>query len=160
VACDRSGEAKDEVLRITGRIADLAEVAAGSARRVAVNARRHLVRNPDQAKAGRLRQMINDLSDLNDLIGITDRVVDHARSRVEGAMASGATRIVSLHEPDARPIRKGRLGPPVEFGYQAQVADTTTASCWTTPLKPTTHPTPTRSSPPSSESNNRLIDPH
>lgn len=31
--------------------------------------------------------------------------------------------MVSLHEPDARPIRKGRLGRPVEFGHKAQVAD-------------------------------------
>ena len=30
---------------------------------------------------------------------------------------------MSLHEPDARPIRKGRLGKPVEFGYKAQVVD-------------------------------------
>jgi transposase, IS5 family len=28
-----------------------------------------------------------------------------------------------LHDPDARPIRKGRIGHPVEFGYKAQVAD-------------------------------------
>jgi IS5 family transposase len=34
---------------------------------------------------------------------------------------------VSLHDPHARPIRKGRLGKPVEFGYKfgykAQIAD-------------------------------------
>lgn len=30
-----------------------------------------------------------------------------------------------LHDPDARPIRKGRIGRPVEFGYKAQVADNT-----------------------------------
>ena len=30
---------------------------------------------------------------------------------------------MSLHDPDARPIRKGRLGKPVEFGYKAQVVD-------------------------------------
>jgi IS5 family transposase len=30
---------------------------------------------------------------------------------------------VSLHEPDARPIAKGRLGKPVEFGYKGQVVD-------------------------------------
>ena len=30
---------------------------------------------------------------------------------------------MSLHEPDARPIAKGRLGRPVEFGYKAQVCD-------------------------------------
>ena len=33
----------------------------------------------------------------------------------------GATRRVSLHDPDARPIAKGRLGKPVEFGHKAQV---------------------------------------
>ena len=38
-------------------------------------------------------------------------------------MPEGASRLVSLHDPDARPIRKGRLGKPVEFGYQAQVVD-------------------------------------
>jgi transposase, IS5 family len=38
-------------------------------------------------------------------------------------MPESATRLVSLHDPDARPIRKGRLGKPVEFGYKAQVAD-------------------------------------
>jgi IS5 family transposase len=38
-------------------------------------------------------------------------------------MPDGATRRVSLHEPDARPIAKGRLGRPVEFGYKAQVTD-------------------------------------
>jgi IS5 family transposase len=35
----------------------------------------------------------------------------------------GATRRVSLHDPDARPIAKGRLGKPVEFGHKAQVGD-------------------------------------
>ena len=35
----------------------------------------------------------------------------------------GATRQVSLHDPDARPIRKGRLGKPVEFGHKAQLVD-------------------------------------
>jgi IS5 family transposase len=30
---------------------------------------------------------------------------------------------VSLHDSDARPIAKGRLGKPVEFGYKAQVLD-------------------------------------
>ncbi len=38
-------------------------------------------------------------------------------------MPDGATRRVSLHDQDARPIAKGRLGKPVEFGYKAQVTD-------------------------------------
>jgi hypothetical protein len=30
---------------------------------------------------------------------------------------------MGLHESDARPIAKGRLGKPVEFGYKGQVVD-------------------------------------
>ena len=40
-----------------------------------------------------------------------------------GTTPDGATRRVSLHDPDARPIAKGRLGKPVEFGHKAQVVD-------------------------------------
>jgi transposase, IS5 family len=38
-------------------------------------------------------------------------------------MPDSSTRVISLHDPDARPIRKGRLGKPVEFGYKAQIVD-------------------------------------
>ena len=38
-------------------------------------------------------------------------------------MPEGAERVVSFHDKDARPIRKGRIGVPVEFGYKAQVVD-------------------------------------
>jgi IS5 family transposase len=38
-------------------------------------------------------------------------------------MPEGATRRVSLHDSDARPIAKGRLGKPAEFGHKAQVVD-------------------------------------
>jgi len=34
-----------------------------------------------------------------------------------------AHRVVSLHDAEARPIRKGRLGKPVEFGCKAQIVD-------------------------------------
>ena len=30
---------------------------------------------------------------------------------------------MSLHDADARPIAKGRLGKPVEFRYKAQLVD-------------------------------------
>jgi IS5 family transposase len=50
-------------------------------------------------------------------------IVTQARSRLAGQMPDGATRLVSLHDPDARPIRKGRTGRPAGFGYKAQVSD-------------------------------------
>jgi len=60
------------------------------------------------------------LDDLAVLVERTNQVIAQARVRVNGGQPDGATRLVSLHEPDARPIRKGRLGKPVEFGYKAQ----------------------------------------
>jgi IS5 family transposase len=52
-----------------------------------------------------------------------EKIVAQARVRLAGQTPVGATRLVSLHNPDARPIRKGRIDRPVEFGYKAQVAD-------------------------------------
>ncbi len=116
----RSGEAKDEVLRITGEIAQHAEAAMDDAARVAANARRYLQRRPDTPKAGRLASTIGELETLIDR---THKILDQTRQRLAGETPPGATRLVSLHDPDARPIRKGRLGRPVEFGYKAQIVD-------------------------------------
>jgi IS5 family transposase len=42
-------------------------------------------------------------------------------------MPDGASRLVSLHDPDARPIRKGRIDRPVEFGYKMECGGTSPA---------------------------------
>jgi IS5 family transposase len=65
------------------------------------------------------------VAELDVLTGRPERTVSQARSRLDGEMPDGATRLVSLHDPDARPIKKGRIGKPVEFGYLAQVLDNT-----------------------------------
>ena len=57
------------------------------------------------------------------MVARTQRVVAQTRSRLAGVMPDSSSRLVSLHDPDARPIRKGRLGKPVEFGYKAQIVD-------------------------------------
>jgi len=54
---------------------------------------------------------------------LLEEIVAQTRTRLSGEVPDGSTRIVSLHDPDARPIAKGRLGKPVEFGYKAQVTD-------------------------------------
>jgi len=63
------------------------------------------------------------INDLHTLLGRTQRVVGQTHSRLAGVMPDSSSRVVSLHDADARPIRKGRLGKPVEFGYKAQVVD-------------------------------------
>lgn len=112
-------EAQATVARITGELAGLAAAAMREATVVARNAKRALRHATGQRK-GRLRRAINEL---DTVIERTARVVAQARSRLAGVMPESASRLVSLHDTDARPIRKGRLGKPVEFGYKAQLVD-------------------------------------
>jgi IS5 family transposase len=115
----RSGEAKDEVLAIKAEMAALAATAVKEARRVAANARRRLRQLGDAAPA-KLERIARDLEVTASRV---ERIATQTRQRIGGTTPDGATRLVSLHDPDARPIRKGRLGKPVEFGYKAQVVD-------------------------------------
>ncbi len=71
-------------------------------------------------RRGRLRRAVNHL---NDLLEATRRIADQTRLRLTGTIPDGSTRRVSLHDPDARPIAKGQLGKPVQFGYKAQILD-------------------------------------
>jgi IS5 family transposase len=125
------------VRRITGELAGIAEQTMGAATAVMRNAKRALRTATGQRK-GRLQRAINYL----DTVGRTQRVVAQARSRLAGVMPESAHRLVSLHDADARPIRKGRLGKPVEFGYKAQIVDTPMGSSSTTTSRsetPLTH---------------------
>jgi IS5 family transposase len=70
---------------------------------------------PAGRRRGRLRLAVNDLTDLLDA---TRQIAAQTRQRLAGTTPDGATRRVSLHDGDARPIAKGRLGRPVEFGPQ------------------------------------------
>jgi transposase, IS5 family len=135
----RSAAAKEEALAVVRRknaeLADLAESAANEAERLLRNAKRALRKARADAgkpktggrhdsaagrRRGRLARAVNDLAEL---VEATRRVVQQTRQRLAGTTPDGANRRVSLHDPDARPIRKGRLGKPVEFGHKAQVCD-------------------------------------
>jgi IS5 family transposase len=135
----RATQARDDkqavVGRMTGELARLAGQAAAEAQRLMANARRALRRAEAKAAAlaaaglgdpaqgrrrGRLRRAVSDLAGL---LQATRKIAAQARQRLAGTMPDGATRIVSLHDRDARPIAKGRLGKPVEFGYKAQITE-------------------------------------
>jgi IS5 family transposase len=116
----RGDDARDEVARLNAELAGLARRSVREAQAVVRNARRTLRGLGEQA-AGRAVAIVQHLEQLAERVNAVaaqtlQRVVEHVTP-------PGATRIVSLHDPDARPIRKGRLGRPVEFGYKAQVVD-------------------------------------
>jgi IS5 family transposase len=135
----RSAAGKDEaqaaVRRVTNELADLAQAVAKDADRVLANAKQALRRARARAKdrpasgerdaaAGRRRgRLARAVNDLTELVEATRKIAAQTRQRLAGTTPQGATRRVSLHDPDARPIAKGRLGKPVEFGHKAQVVD-------------------------------------
>ena len=128
-------QVKDGVQRITGELADLAQATVRDAQRLLVNARRALRQARAKAaklaeagvhdaaagrRRGRLARAVNDLSNL---LEATEQIIGQTRQRIAGITPDGASRVVSLHDRDARPIAKGRLGKPVEFGHKAQIVD-------------------------------------
>jgi IS5 family transposase len=114
----RSDDRLAEVKRINGEIAAIAQRAVRQAERVVRNASRKL--RGAEAPSGRARAEVNRLERL---AARTRKIAEQCRQRLAGTTPDGATRMVSLHDPDARPIVKGRLGRPVEFGYKAQIVD-------------------------------------
>lgn len=56
-------------------------------------------------------------------LAATRQITTQARQRLASIVPDGATRRVSLHDGDARPIAKGRVGKPVELGHKAQITD-------------------------------------
>jgi transposase, IS5 family len=113
-------ESSTAIARVTGELAGVAEKTAAEATAVLRNGRRALPRTLTGRMRGRLRRALDELAVTLERTGA---IVAQARSRLAGQMPASATRLVSLHDPDARPIRKGRIDRPVEFGYKAQVID-------------------------------------
>ncbi len=113
-------ESTQVIARVTGELAGLAAKAAAQATAVLRNGRRAV----PKALSGRVRGGLQRaLDELAVTIERTVTLVAQTRTRLAGQIPESATRLVSLHDPDARPIRKGRIDRPVEFGYKAQVID-------------------------------------
>jgi IS5 family transposase len=104
------------IRRVTGELADLAQQAAAQAAAVVRNGRRAV----PKALSGRVRGPLRRaLAELAVAIERTATLVVQARTRLAGQIPDGATRPVSLHDPDARPIRKGRIDRPAGVRLQS-----------------------------------------
>ena len=112
----RTGEAKDEVLKLTAKTGELLEQSIKEARRLAAHARKRS-RGPG-AKA-----KLTAAAKLKQLTDRCERVARQINQRVAGEPITD--RLISLADPDARPIRKGKLGKPNEFGYVTQICEVT-----------------------------------
>jgi transposase, IS5 family len=112
----RSGEAKAEVMKLTGETGELLERSVTEARRLAAVARR-------RARGRGAKAKLKAATRLEEFADRCQKVASQIKQRV--AEEPITDRIVSLFDPDARPIRKGKLGKPNEFGFVSQLAEVT-----------------------------------
>jgi IS5 family transposase len=112
----RTGVAMAEVDRLTGEVAQLARQSLPEVQAVLRNARGGLARRPGD---GRLERLVGEL---DETISHTGRLLAQTDQRLAGNRVI-PDRLVSLSDPDARPIRKGKPQHPTQFGYSLLVAE-------------------------------------
>jgi transposase, IS5 family len=112
----RTGESKAQVMKLNEH--------AGRLIARSVREAQQLARQIRAAARGRGAQVkLRAAMKLEQLTARCQRVTEQIDRRARGLKITD--RLVSLADPDARPVRKGKLGKPTEFGYVAQICEVT-----------------------------------
>jgi IS5 family transposase len=112
----RTGERKQQVLDFTEQAGKLVERSIREAKRLVVVAR-------SRARGRGAKAKLQQIERLQMFIERAERVTEQIRKRLRGEPITD--RLVSIFDPDARPIRKGKLGKPNEFGFVTQICEVT-----------------------------------
>jgi transposase, IS5 family len=112
----RIGERTQQVLELTEQAGKLMQRSIREAKRLVVVARR-------RARGRGAKAKLRQIHKLETFIEHAERVAEQIRKRMRGERITD--RLVSIFDPDARPIRKGKLGKPNEFGFVAQISEVT-----------------------------------
>jgi IS5 family transposase len=110
----RTGQAKAEVMALNEQAGRLIARSVKEAQRLAAAVRA-------SARGRGARAKLRAAEKLEQLILRCQKVTEQIERRARGLKIT--ERLVSLSDPDARPIRKGKLGKPTEFGYVAQICE-------------------------------------
>jgi IS5 family transposase len=112
----RTGQRRDEVMKLNAKAGRILARSIREARALVAQARAAARGRGAQAKLHAARR-------LEALTDRCQRIATQIQQRQRGEPITD--RLVSLADPDARPIRKGKLGTPNQFGYVAQLAEVT-----------------------------------
>jgi IS5 family transposase len=112
----RTGQRKAQVLGLTEEAGRLLSRSLAEARRLALTGRA-------RARGRGARSKLAAIERFQELIARAERVAAQIKLRI--AAEPIPDRLVSMFDPDARAIRKGKLGKPNEFGYVVQVCELT-----------------------------------
>jgi IS5 family transposase len=115
----RSGEAKKDVQRLTEEAAAQVKASLREAEKLLGQAKR----SRSRARFVTPKARAKAIATLRDTIALAHKVIKQIAQRFAGEKITN--RLVSLFDPDARPIRRGKLEKPNEFGYVTQFAEVT-----------------------------------
>ena len=115
----RTEEAKTAVLTQTARVLRCTRQISRQAQRVLRNSRHVGQHLEGQTAAAIQRTRLR----LRRQLQLTARVMTQARLRIRG-MTTIPDRLVSVFDPEARPIRRGKVSMKTEFGYKALLTET------------------------------------
>lgn len=112
----RTGEAKAQVMALNEQAGQLIKQSVKEALRLAAAVR-------PSARGRGAKAKLTAAIRLEQLASRCQKVAEQIDRRVRGLKITD--RLVSISDPDARPIRKGKLGKPTEFGYVTQICEVT-----------------------------------
>jgi IS5 family transposase len=112
----RTGQRRQDVMELNTQAGRVLARSVTEARALAAQARASAHGRGARAKLRAVRRVEN-------LADGCQRVATQIQQRQRGEKITD--RLVSLADSDARPIRKGKLGTPNQFGYVAQLAEVT-----------------------------------
>ena len=110
----RTGQGKPTALRLTGEAGEMVKASVREARRLAARLR-------ERARGRGARRKLAAAGRLEVLADRAQKVSEQIDRRVAGQKITD--RLVSMNDPDARPIRKGKLRQPTEFGTVMQITE-------------------------------------
>lgn len=115
----RSGEAKKDVQRLTEESAAQVKASIREAEKLLAQAKRSRSIGTGISRRSRAKA----IASLAEIIALARKVTDQVAKRFAGEKITD--RLVSTFDTDARPIRRGKLAHPNEFGYVVQFAEVT-----------------------------------
>ena len=118
----RNGEAREAVQALTEEAAVRVAASVAESMKLLAQARASTQRAEDVSERTRARA----ITDLGAFVDRSTRVVDQIKLRFAGEKIPN--RLVSLFDPDALPIRRGKLARPNEFGYMVQFSEVTAST--------------------------------
>jgi len=111
-------DAVQEVRQLTGEMADIATKTLEAAREVVQQLRQGVSHLAAAARAGQQRLAAR----LEKTLALGERIIKQAR-QVNAGQLTLPERVVSIFDPEARPIKRGKAHRETEFGYKVRLTE-------------------------------------